>query len=731
LKGVNELAVKLGEARSAEEIYATAGDCLRRMTGARAVVVAAREPHTGRLEPRHVSASAATLRETGKIPGGIAGALRIPADEDSSPAVSAAPGVRIFRGLRALTPGRVPRDAPAVLEQALGSGEIAAVALRYGGDVLGEVMVIMPAGAPFYSPEIVENFAHVVAAALRRKQVEEDLTRARGELEARVRERTAELAATLNRLRESEETHRGLVRTLPDGVTLVDVEGKIIHASPQTARIHRYDGPEELVGRDGFELVAPEEHGRAAQLLQRALAEGGITSIEFVMLRKDGSRFHAEMNAALLRDDAGRPKGFVTTTRDVTERKRGEDELRRALAKNEALLEAIPDLMFIINREGTYVDFKRAAPGALALEAESIIGKNVRDTGFSAEAESRILTRLEDTVRTGEPATVEYELDTPLGRGVYEARLVKLNDDEILSVVRDVTERRRAEEELWRAREELERRVEERTAELTRSNEDLRTFMYIVSHDMRAPLVNLKGFAGELRSSLAEVCAQVAEALPQLDHEKRAAVTAALGRDVPEALGFIETSVKRMDDFIGGVLKLSRLGRRELEYETLNMDALVRDTMDTLRHQLEQRRAKFAVGSLPEVEADRTAMEQIVGNLLTNAVLYLDPGRPGEITVTGAVEGGEAVFHVRDNGRGITARDAKKIFEPFARVGDGSVPGEGMGLAYVRSLVGRHGGRVWCESEPGVGTTFTFTVPLHLKGGGSYDHPARGYNRFD
>jgi PAS domain S-box-containing protein len=438
------------------------------------------------------------------------------------------------------------------------------------------------------------------------------------------------------------------------------------------------------------------------------------------MARRDESRFYAEMNAVLLQDDAGRPKGFVITTKDISERKRAEDELRRALAENEALLEAIPDLMFIINKEGTYVDFKRADPETLALPPDSIIGKNVRDTGFSPEAEKKIFDRIGEALRTAATTTVEYELETPRGRGVYEARFVKLNEDEVLTVVRDITERKDVEEELRLARDELERRVEERTAELERSNDDLRTFMYIVSHDMRAPLVNLRGFAGELRSSLADIRETVEAALPYLDEEKRAALSTRLRQDVPESLGFIEASVKRMGSFIDGVLKLSRLGRRELEFEALDMEALVRETMDTLRHQLERRGARFNVGPLPGVVADRTSMEQIAGNLLTNAVLYLDPARPGEILVTGGVGDGETVFQVRDNGRGLAPRDLKKIFEPFTRVDETCVPGEGMGLAYARALVGRHGGRVWCESELGVGTTFTFTVPLSLKEGGGH-----------
>jgi signal transduction histidine kinase len=118
------------------------------------------------------------------------------------------------------------------------------------------------------------------------------------------------------------------------------------------------------------------------------------------------------------------------------------------------------------------------------------------------------------------------------------------------------------------------------------------------------------------------------------------------------------------------------------------------------------------VGSLPEVVADRASMEQILGNLLENAVKYLDSGRPGEIEVTAERDHGETTFRIRDNGRGIAEEDMDKVFAPFRRAGRQDVPGEGMGLPYVQTLVRRHGGRIWCESELGVGTTFTFTLPV-------------------
>ena len=229
--------------------------------------------------------------------------------------------------------------------------------------------------------------------------------------------------------------------------------------------------------------------------------------------------------------------------------------------------------------------------------------------------------------------------------------------------------------------------------------------------------MNLKGFSSELRAACDVLQTTLPALLPHLEALQGADVSRALDQDIPEALGFIETSVTRMGHLIQAILHLSRLGRRELAYEPLDMPALVQETVQTLAHQIAQRQAQVTVAPLPTVMADRTAMEQIMGNLLTNAVAYLAPGRPGEIVVTGERRPEATVFAVRDNGRGIAAEDIPKVFEPFRRVGRQDVPGEGMGLAYVQMLVRRHGGEIRCHSTLGVGTTFTFTIAHQLTEG--------------
>jgi signal transduction histidine kinase len=279
-----------------------------------------------------------------------------------------------------------------------------------------------------------------------------------------------------------------------------------------------------------------------------------------------------------------------------------------------------------------------------------------------------------------------------------------------LRYARDL-ERARAEVEAANAG--LEERVVERTAALEAANEEVQRFAYIVSHDLRAPLVNVMGFTTELETavaSLKEMLATIEATAPEL---LTAAAKEAAEADIPEAIGFIRSSTQRMDRLINAILRLSREGRRNLVPERVRMNDLVGSIADTIRHQLEEAGGEIRIeGSLPDLVTDRIAAEQIFGNLIDNATKYLDPSRPGRILVRGRATGRRAVFEVEDNGRGIDPRDHARIFELFRRSGAQDRPGEGIGLAHVRALARRLGGDVTVESAPGRGSVFRVTLPL-------------------
>jgi PAS domain S-box-containing protein len=246
--------------------------------------------------------------------------------------------------------------------------------------------------------------------------------------------------------------------------------------------------------------------------------------------------------------------------------------------------------------------------------------------------------------------------------------------------------------------------TEQRAAEaaLRESNEEIQRYAYIVSHDLRAPLVNIMGFTSEIEASQDDIRMALA-GRPQAER---------IDADLTESVSFIKAAITKMDGLINAILKLSREGRRTFQPEPLAMTALVQGLADAQRHQAETAGAVIAIGDLPGIEADRLAVEQIFGNLIDNAIKYLAKDRAGRITVTGSVSDGLATFRVTDNGRGIEARDHARVFELFRRSGAQDRPGEGIGLAHVRTLVRALGGRIDLTSEVGTGTTFSVTLPL-------------------
>lgn len=278
--------------------------------------------------------------------------------------------------------------------------------------------------------------------------------------------------------------------------------------------------------------------------------------------------------------------------------------------------------------------------------------------------------------------------------------------------VRDI---QAAQAELDRLNRGLEDQVRERTADLTRANEEIQRFAYIVSHDLRAPLVNVMGYTAELEQAGKAIDRQMTVVETAAPEHVEAQALVAVREDLPEAIGFIRASTEKMDRLINAILKLSREGRRALVAEPLDMTAMVEGIGASLNHQLEAGGIAFEVSDLPVVDSDRLSMEQIVGNLIDNAVKYLDPERPGRIEVSGEEHaGGWVVYRIADNGRGVAERDKERIFELFRRAGRQDQPGEGLGLAFVKNSVRRLGGSIDIDSEIGKGSTFILKFPRRL-----------------
>ncbi|MGY2734186.1 sensor histidine kinase [Sphingomonas sp. UYP23] len=258
----------------------------------------------------------------------------------------------------------------------------------------------------------------------------------------------------------------------------------------------------------------------------------------------------------------------------------------------------------------------------------------------------------------------------------------------------------------------LEEQVQERTADLTRANEEIQRFAYIVSHDLRSPLVNVMGFTAELESATTEIGALIDRAEAHAPEIVTEDARLAAREDLPEAIRFIRTSTQKMDRLINAILKLSREGRRVIAPQRLDVTAMVEAIGASLQTQIEARGATLVIDApLPGLVSDRLAIEQIFSNLIENAVKYLSPDRAGHIVVRGKTHGKRVTFEFEDDGRGIGPNDHQRVFDLFRRAGNQDQPGEGIGLAHVRALAYRLGGVIDVTSELGRGSTFRLNLP--------------------
>ncbi|QQN61280.1 CHASE3 domain-containing protein [Bradyrhizobium diazoefficiens] len=307
--------------------------------------------------------------------------------------------------------------------------------------------------------------------------------------------------------------------------------------------------------------------------------------------------------------------------------------------------------------------------------------------------------------------------------GIGSGLVVVLALLSIWLVRRSAMARDEAEVQLRDANLNLETTVDERTADLREANNEIQRFAYIVSHDLRSPLVNIMGFTSELDELGKDIFRRIsslthvpADGPPPVANEAAEIMLKEpdrqLAQDFSEALGFIKSSIAKMDRLISAILNLTREGRREFEPVSIDMRELIESIAATVAHQAAEAQAEIRVGDLPNIVSDRLAVEQIFSNLIDNAIKYLKAGIPGEIAIRGRTKLGYAIFEVSDNGRGIDAKDHQRIFDLFRRAGTQDKPGQGIGLAHVRALVRRLGGTMSVSSELNHGSTFTITLPV-------------------
>ena len=532
-------------------------------------------------------------------------------------------------------------------------------------------------------------------------------------LQARISELEDDLRRARNEARNTSiESMQDVLARIGTALYAVDAESQeYSYFSPYYTELLGYtlDDVAEMGGRRAFlqhlivdEDVEEKRHGFSR--LNEGEEERRIREWRVWCRHKDGSLRYVE-DHWIPAYEGGRLASTYGVLRDITSQKETEDALADTEGTYQALFDGIADPVLIFEKGSNLIlDCNQAMLETFGYALNELQSMTPLDLVQPGERKDPAPVSIDNEDDTSAHTTIMLSRDgVEIPAEVHTSPVHYHGTDAWITIVRDITERM-----------EAAARAERYTAEIESANEEIKQFAYIVSHDLRAPLVNLKGFSSELRVAMEDVLPLARKAMEALPESEQTAVRYAIEEDIPEALGFIDSSVTRMDGFINSVLKLSRIGRRELTFERLDIRPLVEEILRTLTHQQESGNATVTVEDLPTVCADRTAVEQIFGNLLSNALMYLSPDRPGAIEIGGVRRKRETEYWVRDNGRGIASDDAEKVFAPFRRAGKQDVPGEGMGLSYVHAMVRQHGGQIRFESELGVGTTFFFTIANDL-----------------
>jgi PAS domain S-box-containing protein len=381
------------------------------------------------------------------------------------------------------------------------------------------------------------------------------------------------------------------------------------------------------------------------------------------------------------------------------------------------LVESTTDYaIFLLDPQGYVASWNAGAQRIKGYSAHDIIGRHF-STFYTADAIERQWPQYEltEATRAGRFEDEGWRVRKDGSRFFANVVITALRDSAgtlvgFAKVTRDISERKANEQRIERLTRELERRVDELAAtnrELQQKSAENESFVYSVSHDLRSPLVNLQGFSQELTLSSDALAALLRR--PEVSDDVRRDATSLIEGELAESIRYIHNAVRHLGRIIDGLLRLSRVGRVEYECEDVDVNAVVSDILAAMHTSVLTSGAQIKVSPLPHVPGDRNAIGQVFANIIGNALKSFDGAANGLVEIF-ATEDTPPVFAIKDNGIGIPLEYQSRIFQVFQHVHESPLRGEGMGLAIVRRIIDRHGGRIWFESTPGVGTTFFFTL---------------------
>ena len=501
-------------------------------------------------------------------------------------------------------------------------------------------------------------------------------------------------------LRESKSKLDAALASTTDAIFITDAEGNYIEYNDAFVKYLRFSSKDELLANfnDFSDIIQVNySNGEIAPsemwAVPRALRGETATNVEYKLLRKDtGESWVGSYSFSPMRDDKGEIVGSVIVARDVTELKQAEKALSESEEKFRTLFASMTEMVaiheLVFNEKGEAVNYiitdcNDAFCRNIGIKKENIIGRLANEVYQTEKAP--FLEKYTRVAITGK--SFEHNIYYPPLDKHFLISAVSPGKNMFSTITNDITVIQKAHEEI------------------DQKNKELENYIYVASHDLRSPLVNIQGFSQRLQKQTEEIKHVLTANEP--DNETKDSLAKITNETLPKTLNFILTNVKKMDTLINGLLQVSRTGRITMVITKIDMNRLINTILSHYSFQITEMKAEVSITDLPDCYGDENQLNQLFSNIIGNALKYRDKNRPLELKIAAKTHYNKVIYSISDTGIGIHQRDIEKIWNVFYRV-DSTVSeaGDGIGLSLVKRIADKHKGKIWVESEEGKGSTF-------------------------